>query len=122
MKTLMILLTLLTAGTAWAFTWEGELDPNEFDKWKVISVAPTPQGLIWMFIKNPDRASPIDVVAMQVDLNSTLLSYRYLEYGEPHIYVLDINQNKYVRHHFTLEQKKSCMQCHSDKLVPRASI
>ena len=122
MKTLIILVTLLTAGTAWGFTWEGVLDPNEFDKWKVISVQPTAQGLIWMFIKNPDQASPIDIVALAVDANSTLIAYRYFKYSEPHSYIFDINEDKYVRHHFTDEQKKSCMKCHSGKLVPKASI
>ena len=118
----MILITLLTAGTAWALTWEGELDPNEFDKWKVISVQPTAQGLIWMFIKHPDQASPIDIVALAVSLNSTLIAYRYFKYGEPYSYIFDSNEDKYVRHHFTLEQEKSCMKCHSGKLVPKASI
>ena len=122
MRTLIILLILLTAGMAWAFTWEGELNPNEFDNWKLISVQPTPQGYFWVFIENPDQTSAIDVVVMEVDLNSMLRSYRYFKYGEPHIYLFDNNQQKYVRHHFTNEQKKSCMQCHSDKGAPQTSI
>ena len=122
MKTLIILVILLTAGMAWAFDWDGELDPNEFDKWKVISVKPTPQGLVWMFAKNPDQTSPIDIVAMAVDLNSTLFGYRYFKYGIPYSYVFDSNEEKYVRQHFTDEQKRSCMRCHSDKLIPKATI
>ena len=122
MRALIILLIVLTGGMAWAFDWEGELDPNEFDKWKVISVQPTPQGLVWMFVKNPDQAAPGDIVAMAVDPNFTLLSYRYFKHGEPHSYVFDVEQGKYLRHHFTEEQRKSCMKCHSGKLIPRASI
>lgn len=122
MRTLIIFLILLTAGMAWAFTWEGELNPSEFDNWKLISVQPTPQGFFWVFIENPDQTSEIDVVVMEVDLNSMLRSYRYFKYSEPHIYLFDNNQQKYVRHYFTNEQKKSCMQCHSDKSVPQTSI
>ena len=122
MKTLIVLLIVLTAGMAWAFSWEGELDPNEFDKWKVVSAQPTPQGFLWMFVKNPDEESPIDIVAMAVDANSTLIAYRYFKYSEPHSYIFDINEDKYVRHHFTDEQRRSCMKCHTDKLVPQASI
>ena len=122
MKTLIILVILLTAGMAWAFTWEGEIDPNEFDKWKVLSVLPFPQGFLWMFVRNPDQASPIDIVAMAVNANSTLLAYRYFKYGEPHSYVFNVEEEKYVRRHFTDEQRQSCMQCHSDNLVPQASI
>jgi len=122
MKTLIVLLIVLSAGMAWAFSWEGELDPNGFDTWKVVSVQPTAQGLAWMFVKNPDQASPIDIVAMAVDLDSTLVSYRYFKHGQPHSYVFDTDQEKYVQHPFTDEQRRSCMQCHSDKLVPQASI
>jgi len=120
--TIIIITIVLAMGTSLAFDWEGELDPNEFDKWKVISVQPTPQGLVWMFAKNPDQASPIDIVAMAVDLNSTLFGYRYFKYGIPYSYVFDSNEEKYVRQHFTDEQRQSCMKCHSDKLVPQASI
>ena len=75
-----------------------------------------------MFVKNPDQAAPIDIVAMAVDLNFTLLSYRYFKYGEPYSYVFDSNEEKYVRQHFTDELRRSSMKCHSDKLVPQASI
>jgi hypothetical protein len=115
-KTLIILLIVLIAGMAWAFSWEGELDPNEFDNWKLLSVRPSPQGLFWIFVKNPDQESPIDIVAMVIDLNSTLLGYRYFKYGEPHSYIFDSNEGKYVRRHFTNEQRRSCMKCHSDKV------
>ena len=95
MKTLIILLILLTAGMAWATTWEGELDPNEFRKWKFLSVTPNVEGLAWVFIKNPDQASPIDTVALAVDLNSNILGYRYFKDGEPYSYIFDNNNDKY---------------------------
>jgi hypothetical protein len=123
MKTLIIIVViLLTAGIAWSFTWEGELDPNEFDEWKVVSVSPSSQGFLWMFVKNPDQSSAIEIVALAVDLNSTVLGYRYFKSGTLYSYIFDSNDDKYVQQHFTDEQKESCMKCHSDKLVPQASI
>ena len=115
MKYLLIIIVALALATAnaWAFDWEGELDPNEFDKWKVISVQPTPQGLVWMFVKNPDEESPIDIVAMAVDLNFALLSYRYFKFGIPYSFVFNPDLEKYVKKPLTEEQKDGCMKCHN---------
>ncbi len=122
MKTIIILMIVLTTGIAWAFTWEGELDPNEFDKWELVSIIPNPQGFSWVMIKNPDQSSPIDVVAMLVDSSSNVLGYRYFKDNEPYGYFFDIAQQKYVRHQYSPEQKKGCMQCHSDKVATHTSI
>jgi hypothetical protein len=122
MKTLIILMVLLTAGMAWAFTWEGELDPNGFDKWKLLSINPNTDGSLWVFVENSDQASPIDIVAMETDLNFTLLRYRYFKHGEPYSYVFDREKDKYIRHHFTDEQKKTCVKCHMDKFALKKSI
>ena len=116
------ILVLVMSLTLVSFSWEGELDPNDFDNWEVISIQPTPRGLVWMFIKNPDPASPIDIVAIATDVNAILHGYRYFKYGIPYKYVFDDEQEKYVRHHFTDEQRRSCMKCHSNKLVPRTNI
>ena len=122
MRTLIILLIVLTAGMAWAFTWEGELDPNDFDKWKLISVQPSPQGIFWMLVENLDKDSPIGIVAMGVAGDSTLIGYRYFKYGEPYSYVFDSNEEKYVRQRFTDEERRSCVRCHTGRLVPQVSI
>jgi hypothetical protein len=122
MRALITVVILLTAGMAWAFSWEGELDPNEFDKWKLLSALPSPQGFLWMFVKNPDQASAIDIVAMAVDLDAALLGYRYFKHGIPYSYVFDVKEDKYVRRNLTDEQRQSCMKCHRDQLVPQASV
>jgi hypothetical protein len=122
MKTLIILMVLLTAGMAWAFTWEGDLDPNGFDNWKLLAINPNTDGSLWVFVRNPDQTSPIDTVAMETDLNFTLLRYRYFKHGEPYSYIFDGEKDKYVRHHFTDEQKKTCVKCHTDKLVFKKAI
>ncbi len=121
-RIILVLVFLLVGIFSVSFDWEGELDPNEFDKWKVISIQPTPQGLVWMFVKNPDQAAPVDIVAMAVDLDFTLFGYRYFKYGIPYSYVFDVEQGKYVQHRLTDEQRRSCMKCHRDKLIPQADI
>ena len=100
-----------------AFDWEGELDPNEFDKWKVISVQPSTQGLFWIYIKNPDENSPIDVVAMVVDEETVLFGYRYFKYGIPHSFIFNSAQRKYVRKPLTQKEKNRCKNCHESNKI-----
>lgn len=104
------------------FTWEGELDPNKFDKWKVINAQPMTKEYAWIFVQNPDPISPIKVVHMTVDKDMRLLSYQYFKNGEPYRYVFTYGENKYKRHHFTQEERNSCMKCHSDKVVPQQEV
>ena len=112
---------LLSVKSVMAFTWEGELNPNEFDNWKLVSVQPTPQGYFWVFIENPDQTSAIDVVVMKVDLNSMLRSYRYFKYGEPHMYIYDAQQDKYIKMILTEKGKQDCLKCH-ERTVPSTPI
>jgi len=105
-----------------AFIWEGELDPNEFEKWEVISATPSGSNLMLIIIHNPDSASPIHKVAMLVDYSSNLLAYRYFKDGEPFGYFFDTAQEKYVRHEYTSEEKKGCMGCHKDQAKVNKSI
>lgn len=95
------------------FTWEGELDPNEFDKWEKIFVSPGPRiGTAWVFIKNPDYGSPIEIVALQIKFEGYLLAYRYFKDGEPYVYVFN-GKDKYVQLDLSNEQRRSCMECHT---------
>ena len=98
-----------------AFTYEGELDPNTFDSWELVSVIPNPNGLSWVIVKNPDPAGPIKTVALLVDLNSNLLGYRYFKHGEPFGYFFNMDQENYARFEYTPMQKKRCMECHQDR-------
>ena len=121
-KVFIFLCLLLVMALTVAFTYEGELDPDEFDSWKVVKLQPTSQGFVWMFAKNPDQASAIDIVAMAVGLNSTLFGYRYFKYGEPYSYVFDSEQNKYVRMELSEERRRRCMECHRGQLVTGTAI
>lgn len=121
---LIIIVTLILAiGQAFASTWDGELDPNDFDNWKVISVQPTPQGLIWIFVKNPDLASPIDVVAMTVDPgDGTLLVYCYFKHNVAHSFIFIPVLDKYVEEDLTGEEKNRCMKCHKSDKIPGGRV
>ena len=119
---LALFLVLFVSGIAAAFTWEGELDPNEFDKWKFKSMFPSPQGWWWVMVANPDESSPIDAVALLVDNNKNVLGYRYFKDGEPYGYFFDPAIQKYTKHEYTAEQRKDCMGCHEGKVVKKTSI
>jgi len=101
-----------------AFTWEGELDPNEFDKWELTTVMPNPGGISWVIVKNPDPTHPIEMAALLIDVSSNLLGYRYFKGGEPFGYFFDMDQEKYVRFEYTGQQKQGCMQCHQGHVQP----
>lgn len=117
---LVIGLTLVSFNWEGEFAWEGELDPNKFDEWEFLYVQLNNQGNMWVFIKNPDEKSPIDIVAIEINLPSfSLISYRYFKYNEPYSYVFDSKQEKFVRNHLTKEQKEECMKCHDGKVIPR---
>ena len=116
---LVIGLTLVSFTWEGEFAWEGELDPNKFDMWDFLYVQPDQQGTAWVFIKNPDEKSPINIVAMEIDFPGFfLIRYRYFKYNEPYVYIFDGKQKKYVQEHLTKEQKEECMRCHG-RVVPK---
>lgn len=105
------------------FTWEGELNPNTFDNWEVLSVARTLNPLLVLgFITNPDKTSVIKTVAVTiVTLDGSLLGYKYFKDGQPYTYVFD-GESGYVQYKFTPEEMKGCMQCHQDQVIPGEAV
>ena len=122
MKTLIILVILLTGGMAWAFTWEGELDPNEFVKWQIIETKMFNSLTMIATAQNPDKGAEVQRIQMFIYINGTLLSYRYFKEGEIYEYELNLDKDMYERRKHTEKYRQSCMQCHNVKLVPRVSI
>ena len=127
MKTLLrriflVVLVLVVSLTLVSFTYDGELDPNNFDKWEEISRHITPQGRFWVFIKNPDETSSIKTVVMLVTFQGNLIGYRYFKYGRPYQFTLNTIQDKYVQYHFTKKQIQGCMRCHQGQIVPGEKI
>ena len=95
------------------FTWEGKLDPNEFNNWKTVKQWQT-GNLLLVVVKNPDESSPIEKVALFVNtISNDLLAYRYFEYSKPYSFVFDSRQDKYVQ-----DSTQGCMKCHqTDKEI-----
>jgi len=121
-KTLVVLVILLTAGMAWAFTWEGELDPNEFDKWQIIGAEIVNPLTMIATAQNPDMRAEIQRIQMFIYIDGTLISYRYFKDGEIYDYVFNSDKYMYERHQHTEKDRQSCIQCHSVKLAPKTSI
>ncbi len=123
MKTLLIILVIvLSAGMAWGFSWEGELDPNELDNWQI--TAPTMVDPLRMIAtaQNPDKEAEIQRIQMVLYIDGTLISYRYFKEGEIYDYVLNVDTDTYERQDYTETDRQSCMQCHNVKLVSKVSI
>ena len=115
-KLLVMLMALLLVVVTSAFTWEGELNPNNFDSWSLTNVFPLPSGLTFIIIQNPNEMSGIRKVALVVDQYSNLLGYRYFKQAEPYLYIFDLEEEKYKRKILTKEEGDACMKCHLDKL------
>ena len=105
------------------FLWEGELNPNAFDNWEILSVQRTLNPLfILTFISNPDKTSAIKKVAVTImAFDGGLLEYQYFKDGRPYSYVFD-GEDKYVERKFTPEERKGCMECHQDQIVAGEAI
>jgi len=103
------------------FSWDGELNVNEFDNWEVLSTQFIPQGT-WVFIKNPDITSPIKIVAMAIDYEQNLWGYRYFKDSQPYSFRFNPDNTKYEEYKFTQEERNGCMKCHQDKIVAQEAI
>lgn len=95
------------------FTWEGELDPNDFDNWETDSTLQGPvYGLMWVIIKNPDLKSPIEKVALLLDVEASVFAYRYFKHGRAYMFLYDDEKDRYITYEFNEEERNSCMECH----------
>ena len=105
------------------FTWEGELNPNQFDNWEILSIQNSNNpSIIFSFISNPDKTSPIKkVVVVILAFDGSLVEYRYFKDGRPYSYVFD-GKGKYVQYKYTLEERKRCMACHQDQIIPEELV
>ena len=114
---LPLIIMALIIGTAIAFEWEGELNPNDFRKWDVINIVSTGKGFVWIHLENPDKNSAIEKVALAVsEKTEKLLAYKYFKLGEPYVYVFNDKLDKYIKYNFTYRERSECIKCH--KLNP----
>jgi len=101
-----------------AFTWEGELDPNEFGTWKPISRELVTLGLFQVMVQNPDPTSPIKRAVLYISCNDDLLGYQYFKQGKPYRFWFDKEQEKYARTPISEKEKQGCMKCHQGQGPP----
>lgn len=101
---------------AWAFTYEGELDPNEFTKWEFVDVKLVSALVATITIQNPDKSANIQRVQMSVYINSdgsgSLFGYRYFKQGEIYEYEISIDKKRYERRKYTGKEWRACLKCH----------
>lgn len=105
-----------------AFTYEGEMNPEEFLTWAPIPGTERMEDTFIMSVvlANPDQTSKIKKVRTYVFiLTSKLIGYRYFKKNELFIYTLDIERNKYVRRYLSESKRKDCARCHKSLLGKR---
>ena len=105
------------------FAWDGELNPNTFDNWEILSIQHTTNpSITFNIISNPDKTSSIKKVVLDIVVfDGTLLGYRYFKDGQPYLYFFD-GESKYIQHKLTLEERKGCMECHQDQIIPEEAV
>lgn len=97
---------------AWAFTYEGKLDPNEFTKWKLVEVRMVSSQMAVATAQNPDTSADIQRVQMLLHINGTLFLYQYFKNGEIYAYELNIKRDIYQRRKHTDKERRACLKCH----------
>lgn len=102
-----------------AFTYEGEINPNDFDKpekWKMIKFYPDPiNKIVKVFLQNQDSLMPINIVFCKCNFNGELISYRYFKYGEPYLFLYNTKEDKYMEYKLSMKERTECMECHKVK-------
>ena len=102
--------------------YEGELDPNKFNKWKEVKGTRRliTVGLGALTIKNPDPNGEVQLVRAYMlilkDGTDILTAYKYFKAGLPWFYKLDFEKNRYVNDPYTKEDVRACMECHCDQI------
>ena len=109
---------IFTIRFAHPFTFEGNLNPDEFAEWPRVSQGMIPPVIGRIIVQNPDASSPIQKIQLLIFVPAdTLITYQYFRNGEIFRYELDIKADRYVRKHLTGEEKIGCMKCHEDKII-----
>lgn len=95
----------------WAFTYEGELDPNVFTTWKAVEVEMIGFQKAVAIVQNPDSNADVQRIQMIIHINGTLLSYKYFKNGEIYSYKINIEMDRYERRKYTDRERRACMKC-----------
>ena len=100
---------LQTAG----LTWEGDLNPTEFDKWELVQITKEDSQSVHYIAKNPDENSPIHFISLVFGKEENhVLEYYYFKDGEPHSFIYYDELDKYKERIMPRWRKKRCFKCH----------
>ena len=127
LKYIIITLTLVCLCTL-GLSWEGELNPTEFEKWETVrELKGNNADAMWLIAKNPDEFSPIYFVVLiyraeylkgkygEVKREIILVEYRYFKHGEPYVFNYDRIEEKYWKLAIPDWKRKQCLHCHKQK-------
>jgi len=108
---LILIITIISAcilifaiRAAHPFTWEGELDPNEFLKWPRVSQRMVSPEIGTVTVKNPDASSPIQNVQVILKIYRITCSHINISRMVRSIYIrliarlIDTRENILPRH------------------------
>ena len=133
MRTLIgsaLLFLLLSCFMFLGLSWDGDLNPTEFDKWEVVHVWGSHDQ--WIVAKNPDETSKIDFAALVYEnivetdiygnvtkLTKKLVEYRYFKDGEPYVlyYIDKIGEFRSIE--IPDWKREECYACHKEKFTPK---
>ena len=127
---LLIALCLLFAPLfVFGLSWQGDLNPTEFDKWETVKeLQGSNPDEMWLIAKNPDESSLIYFVVLiyraeyvkgkygEVKREIILVEYRYFKHGEPYVFNYDRIEEKYWKLDIPDWKRKQCLHCHKQKL------
>ena len=129
MKKYTLIPLLLFLCVLLGLSWEGELNPTEFDKWETVKeLEVSDPNAMWLIAKNPDESSPIYFAVLvyraeymkgkygEVKREIILVEYRYWKHGEPYLFNYDRIEEKYWKLEIPEWKRKQCLHCHKQKV------
>ena len=98
-------------------SWEGELNPTEFDKWEIIKILHQDSWFVYVLAKNRDELSPIRLASFAYrKADKQLVEYAYFKLGELYSFKWHEDTDEYKRTKMQKWEIKRCFNCHQDEL------
>ena len=88
------------------YTYDGDLDPHVFMEWEIIDSRYFGEGIVGMWLTNPDKTADIPMVdavlLVSSDEDVVVIAYRYIKYNIEYVIMLD-----YETKHYELREMES---------------
>jgi hypothetical protein len=100
-----------------ALSWEGELNPTEFNKWEGVKIVYENTWYVHIIAKNRDETSRISLVNLTYRKEGgKLMEYSYFKEGEVYIFKYHEDTDSYKRAPLLKWEKERCLNCHRPKV------